>query len=236
MTWEDRAVNLDDIQVDNTNQYQQVLTGVKFFADQSPTRFNNESIHLNLKIRMTDFNFETGKLFVDHGAHAWYRKIDKEFLGHKSRSHIPMRTKSKNTSISKTNHFVEFTPTGIFEDSQNKVPAHSVGDGCEWNSNIQMEISFPHARSKISTENLDISTRAKSRNTMVSNGDQYVAFTHTDIAKDVGQTTIPFLDSQNVVTKVPTPLVGAGLYYKSSPGYGGFIGLKIITYDFTKHL
>ncbi|KAK9746593.1 hypothetical protein QE152_g6077 [Popillia japonica] len=38
--------------------------------------------------------------------------------------------------------------------------------------------------------------------------------------KDAGQTTIPFIDSQDVVTTVPTPppLVGAGVYYKSTPG------------------
>lgn len=91
-------------------------------------------------------------------------------------------------------------------------------------------------RTKIPTNDLDIPTRTKSKNTIVSKGDQFVEFTHTDMFKDAGQTTIPFIDSQDVVTTVPTPLVGAGVYYKSTPGYGGFIGLKIVTYDFTHHL
>lgn len=35
---------------------------------------------------------------------------------------------------------------------------------------------------------------------------------------------VPFIDTQPVVSKVK-PLVGAGIYYKTSPGYGGFIGM-----------
>ncbi|KAK9746499.1 protein of unknown function (DUF4803) [Popillia japonica] len=105
-----------------------------------------------------------------------------------------------------------------------------------WYRNLKTEFSPYNSRTRIPTEDLDIPTKTKSRNTIVSKGDQFVEFTHTDITKDVGQTTIPFIDSQDVVTKVPTPLVGAGLYYKSSPGYGGFIGLKIVTYNFTQHL
>ncbi|KAK9746501.1 protein of unknown function (DUF4803) [Popillia japonica] len=104
-----------------------------------------------------------------------------------------------------------------------------------WYRNIDTEFS-PNVRTRIPTNDLDVPTRAKSKNTIVSNGDQYVEFTHTDITKDVAQTTVPFIDTQDVVPKVPTPLAGAGLYYKSSPGYGGFIGLKIVTYDFTPHL
>ncbi|KAI4457300.1 hypothetical protein MML48_8g00016303 [Holotrichia oblita] len=105
-----------------------------------------------------------------------------------------------------------------------------------WVRNLNTEFSPRNSRTKIPTDDLDISTRAKSKNTIVSKGNQFVEFSHTDMFKDAGQTTIPFIDSQDVVTKVPTPLVGAGLYYKSTQGYGGFIGLKIVTYDFTEHL
>ncbi|KAI4457294.1 hypothetical protein MML48_8g00010322 [Holotrichia oblita] len=105
-----------------------------------------------------------------------------------------------------------------------------------WLRNTNTEFSPHNPRTKIPTDDLDISTRAKSKNTVVSKGNQFVEFAHTDMIKDAGQTTIPFIDSQDVVTKVPTPLIGAGLYYKSTQGYGGFIGLKIVTYDFTQHL
>ncbi|KAI4457296.1 hypothetical protein MML48_8g00010324 [Holotrichia oblita] len=109
-------------------------------------------------------------------------------------------------------------------------------DASVWLRNTNTEFSRDNPRTKIPTGDLDIPTRAKSKNTVVSKGNQFVEFAHTDMIKDAGQTTIPFIDSQDVVTKVPTPLIGAGLYYKSIQGYGGFIGLKIVTYDFTQHL
>ncbi|KAI4457301.1 hypothetical protein MML48_8g00016302 [Holotrichia oblita] len=109
-------------------------------------------------------------------------------------------------------------------------------DAHKWERNLKTEFSPDHPRTRIPTDNLDIPTRAKSKNTILSKGNQFVEFAHTDMFKDAGQTTIPFIDIQDVVTKVPTPLVGAGLYYKSTEGYGGFIGLRIVTYDFTQHL
>ncbi|KAK9746573.1 protein of unknown function (DUF4803) [Popillia japonica] len=172
MTWKDKTIDLNVIDVDNTHRHQhEVLTGVRFFAYRSGINPNDKPMHLKFEIRMTKFHFESGQLFKN--ANDWYR-----------------------------NYKTEFSP----------VP-----------------------RTKIPTNDLDIPTRTKSRtkskNTIVSRGDQFVEFTHTDMFKDAGQTTIPFIDSQDVVTTVPTPLVGAGVYYKSTPGYGGFIGLKIVTYD-----
>lgn len=47
--------------------------------------------------------------------------------------------------------------------------------------------------------------------------------------------TVPFIDTQPVEPKVPRPLTGAGLYYKT-PGsdYGGYIAPLIIS-DFPIH-
>ena len=69
-----------------------------------------------------------------------------------------------------------------------------------------------------------------------SNDAQYVTFTITDMQKDVGQTTVPFIDTQEVVTNPPMPLGGAGLYHRGQEGYGGFIGLKLYTYNIVDYI
>jgi hypothetical protein len=56
-----------------------------------------------------------------------------------------------------------------------------------------------------------------------------LTFTTTSFHKDASQTTIPFIDMQPMFAKEPVPLSGVSLYYKTSEGYGGFIGLKIYT-------
>ena len=71
---------------------------------------------------------------------------------------------------------------------------------------------------------------------MTSMARQYVEFQTTDLKKDFGQYVVPFLDMQSVETNPPMPLAGAGLYHKGAEGSGGFLSLKLIHYDFTKHL
>ena len=50
------------------------------------------------------------------------------------------------------------------------------------------------------------------------------------------QTTIPFIDVQNVSTKTGAWMSGAGLYHKGEIGYGGYIGIMLKTYDFSRHM
>lgn len=59
-------------------------------------------------------------------------------------------------------------------------------------------------------------------------------FQPTDIDKDAAQTTVPFLDATKLEANVP--LSGIGLYYKSTYGYGGFIGPKLIVFDSAKYI
>lgn len=54
--------------------------------------------------------------------------------------------------------------------------------------------------------------------------------------KDASQTTVPFIDAQDVTPMNPVPLSGAGIHHKGQPGFGGFLAAKIFTYDFSKHL
>lgn len=70
----------------------------------------------------------------------------------------------------------------------------------------------------------------------MSNSNSFIKFTHSDMHKDAAQTTVPFLDSQDVVTSPPMPLQGLGLYYKGQSGYGGFIAPKIDTLDFSSFI
>ena len=50
------------------------------------------------------------------------------------------------------------------------------------------------------------------------------------------QTTVPFIDAQDVAPETGTWLSGVGLYHKGKLGYGGYIGLSVETFDFSRHL
>ena len=50
------------------------------------------------------------------------------------------------------------------------------------------------------------------------------------------QTTIPFIDAQPVTTREGTWLSGIGLHYRGHPGYGGYVGLHIATFNYSSHL
>ena len=50
------------------------------------------------------------------------------------------------------------------------------------------------------------------------------------------QTTVPFIDAQNVAPEVGTWLSGVGLYHKGRSGYGGYVGLSVDTFDFSRHI
>ncbi|XP_063977277.1 uncharacterized protein LOC135162578 [Diachasmimorpha longicaudata] len=87
---------------------------------------------------------------------------------------------------------------------------------------------------EVNIEEPDISIYGPEWNVEVEGDSLYVKFQPTDNIKDFGQTTVPFLDSQDVVAEPPIPLSGVGLYYKGQKGYGGFIGLKLMSFDFTE--
>lgn len=61
-------------------------------------------------------------------------------------------------------------------------------------------------------------------------------FTASDLEKDAGQTTVPYIDLQPIEPKPPAPLSGAGVYHKGRDGYGGYVALKLITYNFEPQL
>jgi len=82
----------------------------------------------------------------------------------------------------------------------------------------------------------DIPTRLSGQNKVDSTTDQFIQFDATSAYKDVSQTTIPFIDRQGVSPGPSSWLAGAGLYHKGAVGYGGFLGLSVASYDFSRHL
>lgn len=91
-------------------------------------------------------------------------------------------------------------------------------------------------RFEISMRRPDVPIRTKSKSVQASRPNTFIKFTHSSIWKDVAQTTVPFLDAQEVSTDHPTPLQGVGLYWKTQSGYGGFIAPKIMTIDYSSYI
>ncbi|XP_065200277.1 uncharacterized protein LOC135831598 [Planococcus citri] len=69
-----------------------------------------------------------------------------------------------------------------------------------------------------------------------SKPDSYVEFTHSDERSDAAQSTVPFIDIQEVASDPPMPLIGMGLIHKQSRGSAGFIEPKVFTYNVGEEL
>ncbi|KAF7988402.1 hypothetical protein HCN44_000975 [Aphidius gifuensis] len=82
-------------------------------------------------------------------------------------------------------------------------------------------------------EKPDIPTNDNSQNIIMSKSNSYVTFQTTDWMDDGGQTTVPFFDTQRVMTNPPKALSGVGLYYKSHNKSGGFIGVQLIPSEYS---
>ncbi|CAH1108484.1 unnamed protein product [Psylliodes chrysocephalus] len=97
------------------------------------------------------------------------------------------------------------------------------------------EVSKRTNRKRIELWNPDIPIYSPRSEPNFDDG-RYVEFTHSDLEKDAGQTTVPFIDIQPVYADPPVPLRSAGIYYKGKSGYGGFVGMKVGVYDYTNSL
>lgn len=81
----------------------------------------------------------------------------------------------------------------------------------------------------------------KRTNPVTSHGDvqrpnqlpnSYVRFGPTDFDGDVGQLTVPFIETTRIESKNPVILGGIGLTYKTNDESGGFLAVKTIAYEF----
>ncbi|XP_003394719.1 uncharacterized protein LOC100647415 isoform X2 [Bombus terrestris] len=91
-------------------------------------------------------------------------------------------------------------------------------------------------RTEVTFENPDIPTRLPLLALPDSKPFQYLNFAPSDQKNDVAQNTIPFIDIQPVESNPPVPIAGAGIFHKGRSGSGGFVAMRLITYDFSKHL
>ncbi|XP_072395983.1 uncharacterized protein orion isoform X2 [Diabrotica undecimpunctata] len=105
-----------------------------------------------------------------------------------------------------------------------------------WKDNANTDSATKNPRKKVWLVSPDIPTRTTSPSIPTSTPDSYIELTHSDIDKDAAQTTVPFWDAQRVESLQPVPLSGAGIFHKGRRFFGGFITLKTISYNFSKHL
>lgn len=89
---------------------------------------------------------------------------------------------------------------------------------------------------EIKMKDPDVPTVIKGKSVMNKKANLFIEFTHTGLDADAAQTTIPYLDAQDVVPQPPMPLIGLGLYHKAAAGSGGYIGPRVYTYDVTAHI
>ncbi|XP_017851839.1 uncharacterized protein LOC108606329 isoform X1 [Drosophila busckii] len=104
-----------------------------------------------------------------------------------------------------------------------------------WQSNDNTDVSGER-RVKLNNYNADVPTRTIVSSLPISKDNQYIDFVNSGMDADAAQSTVPFIDIQDVVSNPPVPLAGIGIYFKSRQGFGGFVAPKIITYDFASHV
>ena len=106
-----------------------------------------------------------------------------------------------------------------------------------WISNDNTDQSNGNSRrTEILLREPHIPTKSKAKSLPKSTNNNYVKFTHSDIMKDAAQTTVPFLDAQDVVNDPPVPLDGIGVFLKIQDGFGGFVAPKIKTFDYGPYI
>lgn len=69
-----------------------------------------------------------------------------------------------------------------------------------------------------------------------SKPDTFLDFTFSDEYADAAQSTVPFIDIQEVGSEPAMPLVGLGLIHKQSKGSAGFVEPKVFTYNVGEQL
>ncbi|XP_068201294.1 uncharacterized protein [Palaemon carinicauda] len=105
-----------------------------------------------------------------------------------------------------------------------------------WVSNDNTPAMAKNPRKQLSVEDLDDPTKFPLRNKQDSEPDSWLRFVPTSRGEDVAQLTVPFFDAQNVSPSPSSWLSGIELFHKGQRGSGGFLGLKVFTYDVSQHM
>lgn len=91
-------------------------------------------------------------------------------------------------------------------------------------------------RSVLHLNGLDVPSSTPRKSVRNTAPNLVAEFTPTDVTKDAAQHTVPFLDNSVSEPKHSVPLSGLGLYYKSQPGFGGFVAPQVVIYDFEPYI
>lgn len=105
-----------------------------------------------------------------------------------------------------------------------------------WISNDNTPVMAKKPRQEIQLHYPDDPTKFPALSKIDSEPDTFLRFGPTDRGKDVAQLTVPFLDAQTVAPTPSSWFSGIELYHKGQRGSGGFLGLKVITYNATAHM
>ena len=74
-------------------------------------------------------------------------------------------------------------------------------------------------RSELDLSNTDVPTKARYQNYPDFKDLQVVKFTTSSLEKYGGQSTVPFIDGQEVVPRIITPLSGAAIFHKGQEDF-----------------
>lgn len=103
LSWHNRSIDLD-----NVFDSERVVTGVRFRVVDS---------HLRLEVRVTNFDYRTGKLFdVQHSQWISNDSKDKKVIPFQ-RPDRPTRTPKKSIPIKLSNLYAQFQPSDIHKDA-----------------------------------------------------------------------------------------------------------------------
>ncbi|XP_031620537.1 uncharacterized protein LOC116339056 [Contarinia nasturtii] len=110
MSWFNRSIDLDTV-----FDADRVVTGVRFRV------FNS---HLRLEVRVTKFNYQTGKLIdIEHSEWISNNATETKKLIEPKHPDRSTRSKEKSIPIQGKNYYVNFQPTDIHKDvAQSTVP------------------------------------------------------------------------------------------------------------------
>ncbi|XP_063624574.1 uncharacterized protein LOC134796349 isoform X2 [Cydia splendana] len=109
-------------------------------------------------------------------------------------------------------------------------------DRSQWISNDNTE-GAEQPRKRLELYKPDVPTRSAAPMPVDSTHDQYVEFVNSDFEADAAQTTVPFLDVQPVEPMKGASLAsGAGIVHRGQRGSGGFVSVKLFTYDYSRHV
>ncbi|ERL85944.1 hypothetical protein D910_03359, partial [Dendroctonus ponderosae] len=123
----------------------------------------------------------------------------------------------KDIRICDPNKFILGIGFTVFKDVIHlKIGLHSFNaDNGLLNSDQEVLMNEQQNRPFVPLSDMDVPSYTDRPSELMSFTPMFLNFTHTGFTQDMAQTTVPFLDSQEVTSNPAVPLTGAGLYYKA---------------------